>query len=760
MDSGGQLGNLTDSFCCVVYEDSYAMTDVIDDELSPHWMPWTQRAFCFNMIHPASILYLAVFDFDLGIGQHDSIGRVAVNVSNLQRDTIHTLKYNLYPSSNVTDRTAAGSITIRLRIECFDERAALLAAWKPRPNIHVNVTKEKTFRVVRYTCFGEYDNEEKFDLTVARSYVNEIFEYKAAVSYAIGDALKSLMFWRGQVEIFSIMVPIHSLVFYVMATTLVERPQLIVPYTLLGIAWTMLATLSLRRHHPSPWERCPSFLQFLHILRTGRSSVPVKSVKVHEGAEAAEAYEEAWKKRLEEDRMIAARKAELLKEINDIGDANIHTQISTAGPIPLDLLMRLSRYQAIVGRLCQKFRLVKIILTWEESVVSFWVTASFLCAGLFGLILPWGFILTWTGRIVVYGLFGPHMKLVDLYLRANQQENHALKELTCKFHIQSNIARRRREEALKIKDMKELAFGKYSVQVPSFNLSRHFDRPLPDSSSVVCKDFAKLCRQNGHPMSVVTDVHKDPWIPGQHLYGMMIPRPEEDEKVYRAEAVIGERVLKQFQDRVREIKDAEGLSEYEQNQLLKLGVRPNSIPMSFGYEVTPLLVENDHCSSGDGAVTLGRSNVGSTFDNDSVSRLTNNNNHNNTTIGMNKEVSVRVAVKLTSDMQQFVDDRESNDVVLESNGVSTYCISENAIDEEGLEVIGLGRYNTIVVEAVETYEEELRESKSTDTLQVDDRLTRAFSSNEHVQVAYYRQSEEEAEEGDLNSSNGMKPKME
>lgn len=120
------------------------MTDVINDELNPHWLPWTNRAFCFNVIHPASILYLGVFDFDL-LGSHDPIGRVAVNVCNLQRDTVHTLKYNLYPSSNVTDRTAAGSITIRLRLEWYDPRAALLAAWKPRPNMHVNVSKEKKF---------------------------------------------------------------------------------------------------------------------------------------------------------------------------------------------------------------------------------------------------------------------------------------------------------------------------------------------------------------------------------------------------------------------------------------------------------------------------------------------------------------------------------------------------------------------------------------------------------------------------------------
>ena len=40
------------------------------------------------------------------------------------------------------------------------------------------------------------------------------------------------------------------------------------------------------------------------------------------------------------------------------------------------------------------------------------------------------------------------------------------------FDIQSKIARLRREEALKVKDIKEIAFGEYSVQVPSFNLCK------------------------------------------------------------------------------------------------------------------------------------------------------------------------------------------------------------------------------------------------------------------------------------------------
>ena len=105
---------------------------------------------------------------------------MAVKLSNLERDTDYTLSYDLYPSSNVTDRTAAGSITMWVRIEYNDQNEALLAALRPRPKFHINVRKEKSLSVLRYTCFGENGDadDQPFDLTVTSSYVNEIHEYK------------------------------------------------------------------------------------------------------------------------------------------------------------------------------------------------------------------------------------------------------------------------------------------------------------------------------------------------------------------------------------------------------------------------------------------------------------------------------------------------------------------------------------------------------------------------------------------------------
>lgn len=471
VDFGEAMGNVTDSFVCLVYEDACAMTDVIDDELSPHWLPWTQRAFSFGFMHPASILYVGVFDYDLGTC-HEPIGRIAVNVSNLQRNTIHTLKYNLYPSSNVTDRTPVGSITIRVRIECHDEKAALLAALQPRPKIFVNVKKQKSFKVVRYTCYGEFDGEEEFDMTVARSYMNEFFEYKAAFGYTITDAATSLIFWRGQVEVFSVMIPLHSFLFFCMATDLVERPYMIVSYSLLCVAWIMLANLTIRRQHPSPWITCPSFWHYLHILRTGKSPTPVSAIKEYEGEAAAQAYEQSWKARLEQDRLIAEEQWKLQEQLNKIGDDNISTKLSNKA-IPLDILARLTRWQGMAGRYCRHLRFIKIIITWEESVVSFWITAIFLAGGIITMFLPLRFICLWSGRILVWGCLGPHMKLIDLYFRANRKEDGKLRDLVKQFKVQSNILRLRREEALKAKDIKSLVFGEFSTQVPSFNIGKY-----------------------------------------------------------------------------------------------------------------------------------------------------------------------------------------------------------------------------------------------------------------------------------------------
>jgi hypothetical protein len=59
---GEAVENVTDSFVSLIFEDAFVQIPVIDDELSPHWLPWTQRAFTMGIMHPTSMLYLGVFD--------------------------------------------------------------------------------------------------------------------------------------------------------------------------------------------------------------------------------------------------------------------------------------------------------------------------------------------------------------------------------------------------------------------------------------------------------------------------------------------------------------------------------------------------------------------------------------------------------------------------------------------------------------------------------------------------------------------------
>ncbi|KAL7537886.1 hypothetical protein ACHAXR_011720, partial [Thalassiosira sp. AJA248-18] len=47
-------GNKTDAFISILYGDVMAQTEVIDDVCSPMFMPWTSRAFVFQMTHPST----------------------------------------------------------------------------------------------------------------------------------------------------------------------------------------------------------------------------------------------------------------------------------------------------------------------------------------------------------------------------------------------------------------------------------------------------------------------------------------------------------------------------------------------------------------------------------------------------------------------------------------------------------------------------------------------------------------------------------
>ena len=264
--------------------------------------------------------------------------------------------------------------------------------------------------------------------------------------------------------------------------------------------------------------------------------------------------------------------------------------------------------------------------------------------------------------------------------------------------------------------------------------ARHYDRPLPESSSRIYRIAPIRCRVKGnHRVSVTNLGKKDPLIPGQQLYGTMIPRPEYDYNVHRNEIVLAEKNMKLFQSCMKQINDADnGLSEYEKKQLMKLDDFETT-PMAVGYEVVPFDI---------GIAPLSEASSTDSIDEFEEEIMTSE-------VGklQKLQISRRFTVKLISDTPGYIDSREANDLILESDGKNTYCVSEIAceveVEEEGIEVIGTGRFTSSSYNNNCPFDEELVAVDSNNPQGVENRLSSVFSSNESIQVIFYRPPEGE-----------------
>jgi hypothetical protein len=163
--TAGLLTGKTDAYVCIIYEDSIVNTDVIYDTLHPRWLPWTQRAFVFDIMHPSSQLMLAVLDFDSAnpMDDDDPIGRVTMDPSNLRPMTDYTMQFDLVTSSLVANRKMNGTITIRVRVEWENERKALIKSVMPVPQIYVNVSRHRDFLASHYAVVGGVSGKSVFE---------------------------------------------------------------------------------------------------------------------------------------------------------------------------------------------------------------------------------------------------------------------------------------------------------------------------------------------------------------------------------------------------------------------------------------------------------------------------------------------------------------------------------------------------------------------------------------------------------------------
>lgn len=535
VDLGETMGNKTDAFCSVVYGDTMVQTDLIDDELSPHWLPWTRRAFVFHIskdwVSPSSVaLYLGVFGYKRKpIRRHKPIGRVEIHPFQLQRNTLYELDYNIYKDSHAVARQAQGSLRIRLRIEIDDERAALVSplshmlpsSTRRRHNIYINVQTKKSLAVARFTACGEYDNAAKFSLGVLQGYIDEIIQgYIRRLVYAVADEGRSLIFWQAHTQMQVSMAggvvvfPLYSFLVFIMGMMAVEHPQLIPGITLCFASMFMLAQLHRRNRSSNPWKRCNSFGHYARAF-IGRSSSTPKfdSIAVNEGWEESKADEERLKKRIERDQEFAVKKEAVEKELEKIEQFRIESKSKDF--IHLELLEVLGKVQGIVGDVCRLIRFIDSIIMWEEGDLAFFLTLALLGIGAVFLLLPWAFLFRWTGRVLVIGLLGPQNALLDIfYIQKQSDDKHKLRVFFQKRVFQSRI---KTEDIAKMRAFRQTLFGKYSVAIPSSLWTPHSDIPLPTSMASY-----EVTKMEGLPALQ----SRLSGAAGQLLFGDIIPRPQ------------------------------------------------------------------------------------------------------------------------------------------------------------------------------------------------------------------------------------------
>lgn len=171
-------------------------------------MPWTYRAFKFQMAHPSTDVMLGIFDRDSAYDPaqlvarvahvsnlHDAAGRVVIELSKLQPNTTYLLKYPIYYGETKEQRQESrGTVTVRLRMDFPSVRKALLAALSPPKNNVIALRSKSHWSVAHYTTEGAID-DEAFSIATMTRYLAELQEYLNLIEVIKGALLFVSFMW-------------------------------------------------------------------------------------------------------------------------------------------------------------------------------------------------------------------------------------------------------------------------------------------------------------------------------------------------------------------------------------------------------------------------------------------------------------------------------------------------------------------------------------------------------------------------------------
>eukprot|EP00816_Leptocylindrus_hargravesii_P005615 CAMPEP_0196802060 /NCGR_PEP_ID=MMETSP1362-20130617/1775_1 /TAXON_ID=163516 /ORGANISM="Leptocylindrus danicus, Strain CCMP1856" /LENGTH=1172 /DNA_ID=CAMNT_0042173267 /DNA_START=95 /DNA_END=3609 /DNA_ORIENTATION=- len=572
--------NKTDPFVSIVHEDTAVISDTISDTLKPRWMPWHQRAFVFRVFDPKSVVFIGVFDRD-DVGSHDFIGRVAIRPSKFVANTEYLLHYNLYESSSPSDpsmpvdeRKKKGKIILRLRLERDSSFNAVVSTATVTQTQYVNTSTFKNLSLLKQTCRGTEVPPSRFESQAFFGYVAELTCCWENVLVYSTEGLLNMFLWRGSVQVplptfpamksrnsdcvdettplqsissgspekryITVWAPINSMIAFFWGVFLVENPVLLPSFLVFCIPWILFGILCQQSRHPSPWHRPRSIREILCWV-VGVKSQTV-TIAPNEGSEEEMEYQKRMKEKIfkvREEREKALREAEKERlrqeaEIASVGDDNVDIESKTKmfSINPLNGL--LFPYQQLLEQLCSSARYIQNLMQWELPGVVLLI--SLVCLILSVLLAITAPILAWLAhwvlRLLVWIFLSPLMAVADQCYFSKEAEDTESKSAQSKMEsgssaqleAQIQLSRARREDAMKLKDMRCYRFGRFINVTPMYGVYRFPDIPLPESCAVPYKlksvNFVPEVKRQKGTMLKGTMIHlEEKEIPPCEVYG-------------------------------------------------------------------------------------------------------------------------------------------------------------------------------------------------------------------------------------------------
>lgn len=483
--------DVIDPFLTIIFEGTCMCSEVVKDCASPRFMPWTRRAFMFNITYSTSSLYLGVHDYNKRLSDTRS-GRVTIDLDKFRPNTEYLLYYDLNQSARFYPRSFRGTIKLRMSIEWHNQRELFYNEFQSFSHrFSCDFDSSKKMKIASFAVDGDPDSQN-YSTAIVESLIEEMLGY-ANKLLEIPDAIINTAFWRTN--------PLNSTLLFVGGILFVEKPQLIPSLLAFLVGWNMLSRLGSKRDKSSQWQMPHSYRELVLMLLLGNlSPIAIEANNSHLFSDRAknekeQSIQDAINKQKEQLNSKLSPQNGALVEDQDYD--NLTTKQKDLLPSPFEYI--LFPLQQLLQSICWPIRYLSKVINWERSIVSFWITtvSFFLC--IIFIFVPWSFLIKWVARIVVWTFLGPWMILFDKAIQeyVSNKESYNIKQANLQI-------REHHENYLQLKDFRKILFGKYILSLPS-NLQpdRYSDSPLSKSSAKVFPEEKVMSKEVGEPIQVL-----------------------------------------------------------------------------------------------------------------------------------------------------------------------------------------------------------------------------------------------------------------